>query len=89
MKKLLLILALLLTLPLSSCNANEFTLVYGNIQWGDEVIDNSYDYYISDIPEKDGFNFDGWYEDIDYTKPITKVSAGTKGDIVIFAKFSK
>lgn len=89
MKKLLLIFAVLFSTPLSGCTFNKFTIVFANLKWENETVSNASDYYISDIPEKEGFKFDGWYKDADYTKSITKISAGTRGEVELYAKFSK
>lgn len=35
---------------------------------------------------KDHYTFDGWYTDAKYTKKITKITAGTYGDITLYAK---
>ncbi|MBQ7761404.1 MAG: leucine-rich repeat protein [Clostridia bacterium] len=34
----------------------------------------------------EGYTFLGWYEDQEYTKPITKIEKGTTGNLIIYAK---
>ena len=38
-------------------------------------------------PEKDGYRFEGWYTDADFTEKIEKVIKGTTGNLVLYAKF--
>lgn len=39
-------------------------------------------------PTKTGYYFNGWYSDRDLTKSITKIAAGSSGDITIYAKWT-
>lgn len=36
---------------------------------------------------RDGYKFDGWYTDSQFTNRIEKISRGTTGDITLYAKF--
>ena len=38
---------------------------------------------------KDGYTFDGWYTDANYTNVISEIIDGTTGDIELFAKFTE
>ena len=38
---------------------------------------------------KIGYNFIGWYEDAEFTKPITELPVGTTGDKTIYAKWKE
>lgn len=38
---------------------------------------------------KEGYTFDGWYTDSEYTNKITEVPVTTTGDITLYAKFTK
>ena len=39
-------------------------------------------------PSKDGYDFDGWYDDEVFTNKITKISEGTTEDVTIYAKWN-
>ena len=39
-------------------------------------------------PTKDGYDFEGWYEDEEFTTPITEIPEGSTGDIDVYAKWN-
>lgn len=40
------------------------------------------------IPTKEGFDFDGWYSDSEFTQKVTEISNGTTGDKTVYAKWN-
>ena len=40
-------------------------------------------------PGRKGYQFSGWYRDRKYKKKITRISKGTKGNLTLYAKWSK
>ena len=40
------------------------------------------------IPNKDNYNFMGWYKNADFTMGVQSIAAGTMGDLVLYAQFS-
>ena len=40
-------------------------------------------------PTRSGYTFSGWYEDLKYTTKITKITAGSTGNRLAFAKWKK
>lgn len=41
------------------------------------------------IPVREGYSFVGWYTDSAFTKAISVIKAGTKGDVTVYAKWKK
>ncbi|MDE6014987.1 MAG: InlB B-repeat-containing protein [Acetatifactor sp.] len=76
------------------CGYTRYALTY-HYNTGDEndIIRTKYDASDKDIslptPKyRDGLCFDGWYSDAAYTKRVTKIPAGTKSNIELYAKWS-
>lgn len=38
---------------------------------------------------KEGYDFEGWYTDAEYTNPITEITTGSTGDLTLYAKFTE
>lgn len=38
---------------------------------------------------KEGYTFDGWYSDAEFTNKITEIAATATGDVTVYAKFTK
>lgn len=38
---------------------------------------------------KEGYNFEGWFTDAEFTQPISEIPTGSTGDIELFAKFNQ
>lgn len=41
------------------------------------------------VPVKEGFTFRGWYSDSAYKKKVASITASTKGDLQLYAKWSE
>ena len=55
-------------------------------------MDNSYTYGKAmklPVPVKEGFTFRGWYSDSAYMKKVASITASTKGDLQLYAKWSE
>lgn len=47
------------------------------------------DIALKNPPYREGYRFSGWYKDSRFTKKMTKIPAGTKNDITLYAKWTK
>lgn len=68
-----------------------FTVSY-DTQGGNPIVDNSYTYGKAmklPVPVKEGFTFRGWYSDSAYKKKVASITASTKGDLQLYAKWSE
>ncbi len=59
----------------------------------EQVLPDSYDKTLEEIvlqaPTKEGFKFDGWYLDEEFTNPITSISGATALNVKLHAKWIK
>lgn len=68
-----------------------FTVSY-DTQGGNPIADSSYTYGKAmklPVPVKEGFTFQGWYSDSAYKKKVASITASTKGDLQLYAKWSE
>lgn len=68
-----------------------FTVSY-DTQGGNPIADSSYTYGKAmklPVPVKEGFTFRGWYSDSTYKKKVASITASTKGDLQLYAKWSE
>lgn len=68
-----------------------YSITY-NLNGGVNHSDNPLSYTENDtvlfeIPTKENYVFDGWYRDAEFTKTIVGISAGTTGNLVVYAKW--
>ncbi|MBD5444088.1 MAG: hypothetical protein HDR29_00915, partial [Lachnospiraceae bacterium] len=76
------------------CGYTRYALTYHfNTGAANDIISDIYDASDQDIslrtPDyRDEFCFDGWYSDAAYTRRVTKIPAGTKSNIELYAKWS-
>lgn len=69
-----------------------YNIIY-KLKGGINNVNNPSTYvYLSEVklfdPTKDGSIFLGWYEDHIFTRQVTKIKSGTKGDVVVYAKWA-
>lgn len=69
--------------------------IFYTLSGGQNNPDNPDKYKVSDEdillkePTKENYIFRGWFEDEEYTKPITKIDKGRSGAIALYAKWEK
>ena len=57
---------------------------------GKEIESTEFNLYLGNnlpTPEKEGFTFDGWYEDKDFTKPFSAIDVDNACDKTVYAKW--
>lgn len=42
-----------------------------------------------DVPEREGYNFAGWYTDVSYNQKVTQITKANAANMVLFAKWTK
>ena len=73
---------------------NEYPITY-HLNGGTNAAANPASYYpVSEEislknPVKEGYTFDGWYEDAEFTKRITGISKGHVGNVTLYAKWTE
>ncbi len=60
---------------------------YGGTEYSDEVYQENKEIKIDKLPKKDGYVFDGWYLDAEFTTQIDKLKI--EKDVTIYAKWVK
>ena len=73
---------------------SEYTVTY-ELDGGLQNSDNPTNYYESDdeivllAPTKEGYDFEGWYSDAEYTTKVESIAADSVGDITLYAKWTE
>lgn len=80
----------------ASLDAIEYTIHYENLPAGTTVDQQYLTYTIEDnvdfsqiVPNIYGYEFLGWYMDSDLTIPATNITAGSMGDVTVYASYKE
>lgn len=92
-RKLLIVVSLLLLFySVSACSTKAINIsfnVNGGNEIGDIVVENNNSSFDLPIPVKDGYTFDGWYVDEEFTNPFTSSLLLSSTSITVYAKWNE